>query len=342
MTARDKARRAGIRDVAAAAGVSPTTVSHAFSGARSLSPETQARVLQEADRLGYSPDPRARGLRTGRTYMIGFLSDSIATSPHAGAMITGAQDVASQHHSVLAVVDSQGLAGREELQIRALLAHRVDGFVYSRMFHQPVEVPALLRDQHVVLADASTTDPAFSWVIPDEFGIGVTATRHLLEHGHTRIGMSTIDPAIAAAHGRGAGYRAALAEAGVAVDESLISRTTADQAGGRASARRLLERPDPATAVFCFNDEVAMGVYQVASSLGLSVPHDVSIVGVDDLRIISRGLQPTLTTVALPHEAMGRWAMLRMIAAIEGTHPEPQQEALPGLLVVRDSVVRPR
>ncbi|WP_156760458.1 LacI family DNA-binding transcriptional regulator [Microbacterium karelineae] len=340
MPERDRTRRVGIRDVAAAAGLSPTTVSHAFSGARALNAETRARVLETAERLGYSPDPLARGLRGARTYTIGFLSDVIGSSPHAGRMVSGAQEAAAERDSVLIMLDSNGIPEREALQIRTLRAHRVDGFVYARMSHERVEVPDELHDAHVVLADTSTPDPRFSSVVPDEYGIGRTATRRLLEAGHRRIGFSTIRDDVEASIGRERGYRDALAEAGVGVDETLIARTTADTAGGRSSGTPLLDRHDPATAVFCFNDEVGMGIYQAASRLGLSVPGDISVVGVDDLEIISRGLLPPLTTVALPHEEMGRWAVAQLLRAVEG-EDAPTQRELACPLVERGSIAPP-
>ncbi|MFC7616289.1 hypothetical protein ACFQV2_25280 [Actinokineospora soli] len=153
----------------------------------------------------------------------------IASTPHAGEVISGAQEVAAEHGSVLVVLDSRGDAGSEELQIRTLLSHRVDGFVYARMFHQDVEVPAGLAGARVVLANASTGRAGVSWVVPDEHGIGVTATQHLLDHGHRRIAFCTIGDAVPAAVGRERGYRERL---GAAVDESLVVRTSADARGG--------------------------------------------------------------------------------------------------------------
>lgn len=334
-------RRVGIRDVAAAAGVSPTTVSHALSGARTINVATRERVLREAARLGYVADPRARGLRGGRTFMIGMITDEIASSPHAGQIVSGAQDAATARDSVVVVLESDGIAEREQAQIRVLQRHRVDGFVYARVFHQAVNVPQLLHGTHVVLADASATDPRYSSVVPDELAIGIDATTHLLEYGHRRIGFTTIRDPLPAAVGRERGYRAALERAGIAIDETLISRTSADTEGGRRAAEELLDRADRPTAVFCFNDEVAMGVYQVAAALDLRVPRDLSVVGVDDLQLIAASLLPPLTTVALPHYEMGRWAVERLHDLVYGSGSEPAQTALRGRLVTRGSVAPP-
>lgn len=340
MATAEPKRRIGIRDVAAAVGVSPTTVSHAFSGARALNPDTRARVIETAERLGYLPDVRARSLRGSRTYTLGFLSDVIASTPHAGRIVSGAQAAAAEHDSVLVVLDSDGMADRERRQIRTLLTHRVDGFIYARMFHRSVVVPDELRDQNVVLADATSDDPSLSSVVPDEHGIGLTATRHLIAAGHRRIALATIGGDVPAAHGREDGYRAALAEAGLAADERLVVRASGDPAGGYEAGVALLARTPRPTAVFCFNDEMAMGVYQAAAAAGISIPHELSVVGVDDLRIISAGLRPSLTTIALPHAEMGHWAASRLLAAVEGD-TEPVQARLECALVERGSVAPP-
>lgn len=333
--------RVGIRDVAAAAGVSPTTVSHALSGARAINAETRARVLDAAERLGYSPDPRARGLRSARTYMIGLLSDTIAVTPYAGLMISGAQDAAAEHQSVVVAFDSHEIAEREQLGIRTLMNHRVDGVIYARMYHQEVTVPQELDCAPVVLANASTSDPRFSSIVPDEVGIGLDATRHLTSFGHRRIGFTTVPESVPAALDRERGYRQGLKEAGITVDESLILATRGDAQGGRDAARLLLDRPNRPTAIFCFNDEAAMGVYQAARELGLSIPHDVSIVGVDDLQLISRALVPMLTTIALPHYEMGRWAVSQLFAHVGDDQTDAIQKQLPCTLIQRDSVAPP-
>lgn len=333
--------RVGIRDVAAAAGVSTTTVSHALSGARAINAETRVRVLDAAKRLGYSPDPRARGLRSARTYTIGLLSDTIAVTPYAGQMISGAQDAAAEHQSVLMILDSHAILEQEQLGIRTLRDHRVDGLVYARMYHQEVTVPQELDGDSVVLANASTSDSHFSSIVPDEEGIGLEATRHLTSFGHRRIGFTTIPESVPAAWGRERGYRKGLKEAGITVDESLIVPTSGDAAGGRAAARLLLDRPNRPTAIFCFNDEAAMGVYQAARELGLSIPHDVSVVGVDDLQLISLALVPTLTTIALPHYEMGRWAVSQLFGQVGTKSTDAIQKKLPCPLIQRGSVAPP-
>jgi LacI family transcriptional regulator len=311
--------RPSIVAVAAAAGVSPTTVSHALSGTRPVRDETRERVLRAAARLGYSPNPIASGLRLQRTGVVGFASDHVATSAFAGRILQGAQDVARERGMLLMAVDSEGDADLEDRQLRSLADHRVDGIMVARMFHQVVGRPAAIGRIPVVLVDAV---PAEGWrvasVAPDEPGIAATAVARLLAAGHRRIAFANTTDEAPASRGREAGFRAAVAEAGLGA-RALVEYGASDAGGGRFAGMRLLDRPaqDRPTAVVCFNDQMAMGVYQAAAALGLDVPRDCSVVGVDDLEIVAAALVPALTTVALPHREMGRWGMSALLDRIE-------------------------
>jgi LacI family transcriptional regulator, galactose operon repressor len=240
------------------------------------------------------------------------------------------------------VVDAEGDPELETQQLRALLDHRVDGILLARMFHQEVSRPEAVGDTPVVLVDAV---PADGWrvpaVAPDERGIAATAVAHLLAAGHRRIAMASTTDDAPATRGREAGFRAALAEAGLPEAGAfpvLIERGASDAPGGRAAGHRLLDRPaaERPTAVFCFNDQMAMGVYQAASALGLDVPGDCSIVGVDDLEIVAAALEPGLTTIALPHREMGRWGMTTLLDRIDGA----VADAAPPLLLACELVER--
>lgn len=343
--------RPSIATVAAAAGVSPTTVSHALSGSRAVRAETRDRVIRIAGELGYTPNRLASGLRLQRTGVVGLSSDRIATTPFAGRIVRGAQEAARERDVVLMVVDSEGDAEFEARQLRSLVDHRVDGILLARMFHQEVHRPDALGTTPVVLVDAVPVDgwrvPA---IAPDEHEIAVTAVQHLLAAGHRSIAFATTTDDAPASRGREAGFRAALADAGLDGNRALVERGTSDAIGGRAAGGRLLDRPtaERPTAVFCFNDQMAMGVYQAAAALGLDVPRDCSVLGVDDLEIVAAALVPALTTIALPHREMGRWGMSRLLDLIDGVDHATgaaADVAAPVLLrcelIERGSVVRP-
>jgi LacI family transcriptional regulator len=329
--------RATIRDVAEHSGVSITTVSHVLndvSGKR-VSAKTRQRVLQVVDELRYTPNQIARSLRTQRTRMIGFLSDRVSTTPFAGRMILGAQEAAAEAGSLLVLFNSGGDPELEEREAKALLERQVDGIVYAAYYHRIVTPPKSLRNGPAVLLDARSADGSISSVVPDEVGGSRIAVEELLAYGHRRIGFVNNRDDIPARSLRLAGFRQALEVYGVPFDGSLVIEQEADAAGGFSGAVELLSRSPRPTGLFCFNDRIAMGVYQAATTLGLSIPGDVSIVGFDDQELISDSLLPGLTTAALPHQEMGQWAVRDLLTQIDAGSPYPVAHALIRCPIVR-------
>ena len=335
--------RARITDVAGAAGVSITTVSHAMSGARTVNPQTRERILEAAASLGYAPDRIASGLRRRRTSMVGFIGDSISTTPFAGRLIAGARTAALRQDVVLLVAESDGVLEREQSLIERLVAQRVDGILLARMYHQRVDQPDRLPDVPLVLLNAA---PELGWqvdaVVPDEAQIAMVASGRVLDAGHHRIAFANaVDPS-RAARARLIGIRSALGLKGVELRDDHVVWVISTAAGGRAAGEQLLDLPEPPTAVICFNDQIAMGVMQAAARRGLRVPDDLSVVGVDDLHPVADALDPGLTTVALPHAEMGSWAMTRLLARLDGIETGPAAlHLMDGWLVERGSVAPP-
>ena len=333
-----------IRDVAAHAGVSVTTVSHVLNDVpgKRISPKTRDRVRSAAEELGYAPNGVARSLRLQRSQMIGLVSDEIATTPYAGQIILGAQEAASKRGWLLMLVNTGVDVEFEAAEIQALRQRQVDGFLYARMFHQVVTLPPSLAGVPTVLLDARTADLSVPSVVPDEEAGGRRATDELIRHGHTRIAFLNNADDIPATRGRLRGYRAALAEAGIAYDDRWVVAAASDTDGGLTAARQLLSGPDRPTALFCFNDRMAMGAYHAAAERGLRIPDDLSVIGFDNQEIIADGLRPRLTTLALPHYEMGAWAVETLIRHIDGLGRDgPDSVTMNCPLVVRDSVAAP-
>jgi len=334
------AERISIKDVAARAGVSPTTVSHVLndSPGKRITEDTRARVRKAADELGYRASDVARSLRLQRSQLLALVSDHIATTPHAGRIILGAQEAASKRGWLLLLVNSGGDPETEAAEIRALRQRQVDGFIYATMYHREVTLPDQLDGVPTVLLDARMGDPSVASVVPDEALGGQTAAQVLIDAGHRCIGFINNVDDIPATRGRLAGFRMAMERSGLAVDDSLIVAEVSVAEGGYRAGRVLLSRTDRPTALFCFNDRMAMGVYQAASELGLRIPGDLSVVGFDNQELIADGLRPGLTTIELPHHEMGVWAVDALIDRIESPDTEPAQIELPCPLVVRASV----
>ena len=335
--------KVGIREVAKAAGVSVTTVSHALNDATSfrVKAATQQHIREVAKDLGYAPNRLASGLRNQRSQILGLVSDEITTTPFAGALIRGAQDAAYERGYVVMVVNSGMDSELENREITMLQQHQVDGVIYARMYHQSAEVPEQLTGLPTVLLDAVTEDKSISSVVPDEVGAAEAAVEALIQAGHTRIGMINNRDDIPATHGRREGFLNTLGRHGVEHDPSTYVIGTAHTKGGREAALELLSQKNRPTALFCFNDRVAMGAYQAATLLGLRIPEDVSIIGIDNLEIIADALWPGLTTVALPHYEMGRWAVNRILDDIESPGSPAVQTQMDCPLIERGSLGPP-
>lgn len=330
-----------ITDVARLADVSITTVSFVLNEApeRSIADGTRRRVRAAAEQLGYRPNAAAKVLRTRRSDTIGFITDEVASTPFAGNIIRGAREAAWAHGKVLIVVDTGYDAAVAASAVEVMLERRVEGIIFAAKYHRAVAPPPSAGEVPTVLLDCVAVDRSLPSVVPDEAGGGRTATEALLRKGHRRIGFINLIPGIPASTGRLDGYAAALRRHGIKFDPLLVRYTDSDVPGrGYRAARELLALADPPTGIFCGNDRTAMEVYDAVKGRGLRIPEDVAIVGFDDMEIIAAHLRPALSTVALPHAAMGRWAVEFLIRHRDGPWAEPEQHLLPCPYVERDSV----
>ncbi|HCA74861.1 MAG TPA: LacI family transcriptional regulator [Bifidobacterium sp.] len=306
-----------MKEIAEKTGVSISTVSLVLNGRDEgrVNAALAELVRKKADELGYRINPLARSLRTNRTRILGFISEEVATTPFAGGIILGAQDAASVYGYILFTVSTDGAAS-EEQEISTLKRYGVDGFLYSKMSNRIASVPASLNDYPVVMVDATDAAGKIPSVEPDEFAIAYDATNRLLRAHCERIAYIGCSENIVAQHGRLAGYRAALHDAGRDFDDSLVCDVMNNGPALRA-VDDLFEREHP-DGFFCFNDARAWYVYECAARRGLTVGKDISVVGVDNHRVFAETLEPQLTTVELPHYEMGYWSACKLISMIEG------------------------
>lgn len=329
-----------IGDVARVAGVSPTTVSFVLndvSGSR-ISAVTRDRVRASARELSYRPNAAARMLRENRSQTVGFITDEIASTPFAGEIIEGAQEAAWEAGKILIIVNTGHNRGIEESAVEMMLERRVDGIIHAAMYHRAVEPPAASREVPAVLLNCYSEEGSWTSVVPDEVAGGRKATEVLLDAGHERIGFINLTPGVPAALGRREGYEEALQERGLAPDETLITGCDGTARGGYGCARALLGHSEPPTAIFCGNDPMAMGAYEAIRELGLRIPADVAVVGFDNQELIAAHLRPALSTIALPHHEMGRWAVESLIAQADRGETTPVRHAIGGPYVERGSV----
>ena len=336
-----------LKDVAEAAGVSSATASLVLNGRADgrVSPELADQVQKAASRLNYRPNLVARSLRTQESKTIGIISNNVATTPFAGAMLAGAQEVAWRNGWLLLLVNSNGDAVMERAAARSLIQRNVDGFIYAAMFHQEIQTPDFLKGQKTILLDCVDSAKKYNSVVPDEYQGAFDAVQYLVNQGHTRIGHISTKENVIASHIRLKAFKDVLKANNLQFDGDHIAEgKTANSFDGYLQMKKLLEQKDTPTAVFCLTDRIAMGAYEAIAEAGLSVPRDISIIGFDNQLNIADALNPLLTTVQLPHFEMGARAATRLLEAIESENSEPQvaEEMLVHCpLVVRDSVAPP-
>ncbi len=337
---RKQRKRPSMYDVATLAGVSQTAVSFVVNDSpnANIPQETRDRIWAAVDELGWRRNALARGLSLRRSHSVGFISDDIATSSHGGKIIQGAQDAAWADGKMLLLTNTSGNPAIEHAALEMLLERQVEGIIYAAMYHRPVTPPAELRGVPTVLLDCFVTDRSLPSVVPDEVQGGRAATEALLNKGHRRIAFINTVDRIPAAGGRLAGYQQALASRGVAFDPDLVREGSSAAAEGYRGAMELLQSPERPTGLFCFNDAMAMGAYEAVKQLGLAIPQDVAIVGFDNHELIAGQLSPPLTTMELPHYAMGQWAVQYLFEHQETVPMPPMQHTIPCRLIERSSV----
>ena len=329
-----------MKDVANLAGVSRTTVSFVLNdkSEANIPQETQDRVWAAVETLGYRPNALARGLRAQRTHTIGFISDVIGTTPYAGQILQGAQDLAWGHDTLLLSINTNRNEELKETAVITLLERQVDGIIYATMYHRLAEPPAALREVPAVLLDCFVEDRSLPSVVPDEVQGGYAATKYLLERGHRQVAFINNFDDIPATYGRYEGYQKALAEFNIPFDPSLVADGVTPDIGYDATLE-IMSQPDRPTGLFCFNDRTAVEAYKALVDLNLSVPQDVAVVGFDDLTDVASALRPALTTMRLPHFEMGEWAVRHLEGLISKQVPadNPVQQLMECPLVERES-----
>lgn len=303
-----------MQDVARSAGVSQATVSLVLNGVAGVrvSDQTRSRVIEAASELGYRRTARIRAdERVGS--VIGFIIDDIAASPFAVPLLEGAREAAWTHRCIVNVVSTRNDAGLESATLQSMLAQPVIGIVYATLITREVMPPALPADVPLVLLNCYDAAGVLASTVPDDIGGARALTNALLAAGHVRIGHLAGEAWLDAGRDRLTGYRVALEERGIPFDTRLVENLGSSVSAGQDGTHNLLDLPDPPTAIFCFNDRMALGALEAARSRGLRVPEDLSIVGFDNDPFAAALFPGGLTTAVLPHEAMARWAIDHLI-----------------------------
>lgn len=339
-----------IRHVAADAGVSLQTVSRVINNEPNVRPETQQRVQAAIDRLGYVPSIAAQRMSGSRSYLILAVNDRDRTiadwrarqgNDWVDQMLLGGMLKCAEHgyRLIVELVDTHSDHVEREL-LAAIAALQPDGIILTPPHSDNPQIVALLagQDMPFVRIGSHRLDAGIPVTMDDE-GSARLATRHLIDHGHRRIGFIAGPAEYELSGWRVDGWRTAMAEAGLPV-EGLLEPGDFSLASGEAAARRLLARADRPTAIIASNDQMALGTLDVARSLGLAVPRNLSLISFDNSPVVQFA-QPPLTAIDQSIAATAAMAVELIIARRKGEPAPADITVIPSTLISRGSVARP-
>ncbi len=329
-----KQPRATLHSVAAAAGVSKSTVSRILDERLPQSDnETARRVRQVAAELGYVRDISAANLRRGKTMAIGVIVPRLTDTVMAMLYEAIAKSCARTGRIAL-VATTDDSADADLFAAETLLQRGVDGLILATA-RDGDDLPGVLTERGVPFVLALRTDGKSLSAIGDDTLGGFLATRHLLDLGHKRIGIIAGPEFASSSSDRTDGYRQALTEAGMVVDPELIVSSSFSIEAGAEAAQKLMGLADRPSAIFAVNDNTAIGAMSALTNMGLIVPDDVSLVGYNDIPIVSHLATP-LTTLRVPFDQIAS-AALELLDRPAGTLQSGILRVAPTLIPRRSS-----
>lgn len=328
-----------IRQIAQHAGCSPATVSRALSGNGYSSSEAKRRVMSAIHELGYAPNYVARGLARGHLDMIAFIVPDIS-NPFFPTLAREVEKVAWERGFVVVLCNTEGDASQEQRYLRTLAGHLVAGLLFSRSSLVPKgqgEDPLLAVARRTPTVTLDRLLDGVDGVLFDDYQAGYAATEHLTQLGHRRVAVIAGPLEVPAAAARLRAFRDCLIAHHITPESKYSGEGDFSLESGFHCAMELLHLAPPPTAVFATNDLMAIGVIQAASKLGLSVPSDVSVVGLDDIPLAS-AIPPGLTTVRVPMAKMAALGADCLCNRIQGTAEQgSRHHLLSGELIIRGS-----
>lgn len=327
-----------ISDIARLAGVSNRTVSRVLNRSSKVGEATREKVQRVIDERSYRPNAQARGLAGGRSYLLGLIYDN-PDALFIDEAQRGVLNVCREQGYELVIHPCGGTDMLSSEVVGSVKRSKLDGVIVLPPLSENHDLFGALSQEKVpyVRLAAIALDTSDRIVVSNERSAVASMAEYLVALGHRRIGYITGPVGRRSTRERLEGFSDALERLGCPIAEEMIARGAYSFESGIEGARGLLANPEPPTAIFASNDDMAAGVIHAATEIGLAVPRDLSVAGFDDSALATR-IRPALTTIRRPVRAMARLAANKLIAAIEGRHPEtPLGVFLDPELVIRDS-----
>ena len=331
-----------IKEVAQLANVSIATVSRCINNPEKVTEKTRLKVQDAIRKTGYSPNTLAQSFRRGRTNIVMVVLPSVG-DPFFTAVMKGIRAAAkSKGYSVLIEETQLNTMTADEISAM-LVSNQTDGIILLASASPfGTEIPSAKSKRRLpIVIGCETVSPEladFPSVHIDNIAAAKEATNYLVSQGHERIAMIYGQKSSLLTKDRELGYRAAMKQAKLTVADGWVVEGELTIDGARKATRNLMNHSDRPTAIFCANDEMAIGCLHEVKSSGLRVPDDISIVGFDDIRY-AEVTDPPLTTISQPAEEIGERVMYRLCRRIEaGNGASSSPEIVPHKLVIRQSV----
>lgn len=325
-----------IKDIARYAEVSVSTVSRVLNGKPDVSEETKTRINEAIKKLGYSPNSVARGLVMRKTNVIGFIVPDVM-NPNFPELARGIIEQADSHGYSVIFFDTNHDSKVEKKAIKLLRSNQVDGIIVSFTEANQDELIKLKEENFPsVQVYRKSPNSILPTIAIDNVTSAYNAVSHLLHLGHTRIGHITTGEITLSGLERMQGYRKAMEEAGVYVEDEWIQVCDHSVEGGEEATDKLLDSDPAITAIFSSHDLMAIGAYESIYKKGLIIPDDISVVGHDDIGI-AKLVRPKLTTIKTYKKNLGRAAVDLLIEEIQSLSPVRREELFQTKLIVRES-----
>lgn len=329
-------RKVTIKDVAKTAGVSRQTVSRAINDKGEISPETKERVLAAVEKLGYRPNRLAQSMITRQSMTIGLVVPDI-TNLFFPEVARGVQDAGRENGYNILLCNTDDDPEEEIINLRSLQDHQVDGIIIVSSLADEENL-AKFADGFapIVLFNRAFSHPNVSLIMTDNKRGGYLATEHLISLGHRRIGMIAPHSSQESKAKRVQGYQEALRAVGIEPDPDLIVREANTLHGGYQGMKKLLSENPEITAIFTYNDLLALGAMRACWDAGRRIPEDIAIIGFDDISLASM-VTPSLSSIHVDKYELGRLSLMRLLSVLSHSENALEPLSLSLDLVVRES-----
>lgn len=330
-----------IYDIAKFAGVSPATVSRVLNGKESVSEETKQKVLQIVEDMNYIPNAAARSLVEKKSWAVALLLPDIS-NPFFATIARGIDDAVSDKGYSLIICNSDDSLYKERKHINILRKRRVDGIILIASRNKSSVGDLGIKNTPLVIVDRHQDTDHADFVLADNLNGARVATKHLISLGHKEIGTVTGPQNISTGAERFQGFKDAMSEADLQIDEQFIFEGDFREKSGYQMAKKMLKGSRLPTAIFAANDLMALGVMTALKEANIQIPNDMAIVGYDGI-VETNYVVPQLTTIVQPNYEMGQVAGEHLIWRI-GNPEEPRQKIVlsPRISIKNSSVMKQR